>query len=104
MLIPFLAQAREVASSPSGCAMPWSPAGETHSGKAIWRSKTVVLVSVSATSTRTRGRRRYLEKALLFSLMVIWSVEPELKKSGQVEVCQCFYCMSLDAVATFNLT
>jgi hypothetical protein len=78
MLTPFVAQAREVASSPSGCAIAWRPVGEMERGKAISRPKTVVVVVVFETSTRTRGRRRYLEKAVQFSRIVSWSVEPEL--------------------------
>jgi hypothetical protein len=78
MLTPFIAQAREVASSPSGCAIAWRPVGETERGKAISRPKTFVVVVVFETSTRTRGRRRYLEKAVEFSRIVSWSVEPEL--------------------------
>lgn len=78
MLTPCLAHALLVASSPSGCAMAWRPAGDTQRGKEIWRLKTVVEVETAETSTRTRGRRRYLEKAREFSWMVTWSVEPEL--------------------------
>ena len=78
MLTPLVAQAREVASSLSGCAIAWRPTGETERGKAISRPKTVVVVVVFETSTRTRGRRRYLEKAAQFSRIVSWSVEPEL--------------------------
>lgn len=62
--------------------MPWSPAGETHKGNEILLPRTVVLVSALETSRRTRGRRRYLEYAVLFSWTVTWAVEPELKNSG----------------------
>ena len=78
MLTPLVAQAREVASSPSGCAIAWRPTGEMERGKAISRPKTFVVVVVFETSTRTRGRRRYLKKAVKFSWIVSWSVEPEL--------------------------
>ena len=53
------------------------------------RPKTVVDVSTPETSTRTRGRRRYFEKAVEFSWMVTWSVEPELKNSGTADTSQC---------------
>lgn len=78
MLTPCLAHARLVASSPSGCAMAWRPAGDTQRGKEISRSKRVVEVVTAETSMRTRGRRRYLRKAREFSWMASWSVEPEL--------------------------
>lgn len=42
------------------------------------RPKTVVEVSTPDTSTRTLGLKRYLEKAVEFSWIVTWSVEPEL--------------------------
>lgn len=71
MLTPAEAQARLVASSPSGCAIAWRPAGETERGKVILRERQVVEVSTAETSTRTRGRRRYLEKAIEFSWMVV---------------------------------
>ena len=78
MLTPFLAQARLVARSPSGCAIACTPAGETERGKEIFRPNAVVDVSTLETSTRTRGRRRYFEKAVEFSCIVTCSVEPEL--------------------------
>jgi hypothetical protein len=78
MLTHSIAQAQEVASSPLGCAIAWRPAGETERGKAISQRKTFIGVVVFKTSTRTRGRRRYLEKAAQFSRIVSWSVEPEL--------------------------
>jgi hypothetical protein len=58
--------------------MACRPAGEMPRGKVTERPKTVVCVVVCETSTRTRGRRRYLEKAAAFSRIVVWSVEPEL--------------------------
>lgn len=78
ILTPFLAQALLVASSPSGWAIAWRPAGETDRGKEIWWAKMVVEVETLETLMRTRGRRRYWENAVEFSWMVIWSVEPEL--------------------------
>lgn len=71
MLTPALAHAREVASSPSGWAMAWMPAGETHSGKVILLPKHSTLVSALETSMRTRLRTRYFWYAAVFSLMVI---------------------------------
>ena len=58
MSMPFLAQARLVASSPSGWAMAWPPAGETERGNEMDRPKTVVEVSTLDTSTSTLGLRR----------------------------------------------
>lgn len=59
------------------------PAGEMHSGNLIVLSRHVVEVVRLATSTSTRDRSRYLLKAELFSAMVVWNVEPELKNSGR---------------------
>jgi hypothetical protein len=81
MLTPILAHARLVASSPSGWAMPWSPAGDTHRGNAMSRLNRLVLVLTFETSFRTRGRMRYLMYAVEFSRTVTWFVAPELKKS-----------------------
>jgi hypothetical protein len=61
--------------------MAWSPAGEMHSGNLIVRSRQVVEVESWETSISTRERSRYLLKADEFSAMVVWYVEPELKKS-----------------------
>lgn len=77
----FTAQARLVANSPSGCAIPCNPAGEMHSGKAMDFPSTVVRVLACETFFRTRGRMRYLSKALLFSWRVCCAVAPELKNS-----------------------
>ena len=78
MLTPSFAHARLFASSPSGCAIACRPAGDTERGNEILRPNDVVDVSTPETSTRTRGRSRYLEKALEFSWIVSWSVDPEL--------------------------
>lgn len=48
----------------------------------IVRPRHVVAVLSLDTSTSTRDRSRYLLKAELFSVIVVWYVEPELKKSG----------------------
>lgn len=61
--------------------MPWIPAGDTHSGKAMSRSNRLILVFTWETSFRTRGRRRYLRYADEFSFTVTWFVAPALKKS-----------------------
>lgn len=42
------------------------------------RPNIVMEVSTPETSTSTLGLKRYLEKAVEFSWIVIWSVEPEL--------------------------
>jgi hypothetical protein len=83
MLMPVLEQARLVANSPSGWAIACRPAGDTPRGNLICRPKQVVLVVIPDTSTNTRDRSRYLLKAELFSVMVLWYVEPELKKSDR---------------------
>lgn len=80
--MPIRAHARLVASSPSGWAIPWSPAGDTHRGNVISRLNTLILVLTLETSFRTRGRMRYLLYAVEFSRTVTWFVAPELKKSG----------------------
>lgn len=71
-------QARLVASSPSGCAMAWRPAGAMQRGKSIDLSKIMVEVLTLETSRRTRGRSLYLLKARLLSATVTCEVEPEL--------------------------
>ena len=78
MWIFLRAQARDVANSPSECAMPWRPAGEMQRGKEMGWPRTVVRVLAFETSLRTRGRMRYLAKAVLLSWSVCWAVEPEL--------------------------
>ena len=78
MLMPFLAQARLVASSPAGWAIACIPAGETPSGNAILLPRTWELVSMLDTSRSTRVRKRYLLNAAAFSRSVTCSVAPEL--------------------------
>ena len=66
-----LAQARLVASSPSGWAMAWRPAGDTQRGKEIFFPRAVQLVLVFETFLRTRHQRRYFGYAVRFSWTVI---------------------------------
>ena len=81
MLTPMLAHALLVANSPSGWAMHWSPAGDTHRGNVMSRLNRLILVLTLETSLRTRGRMRYFLYAEEFSRTVTWLVAPELKKS-----------------------
>ncbi len=55
---PAAAAARADASSPSGCARPWTAIGAVAAGIAAWTPRSVVAGSTLETSTSTRGRSR----------------------------------------------
>jgi hypothetical protein len=65
MMVAWLAAARAVASSPSGCAICCIAVGARQIGKSIFWPKTVVDMSVLLTSRKMRGRMRSRLKAAL---------------------------------------
>lgn len=52
---PMFAAARDVATSPSGCASRCNAVGENPRGKVTLEPRMVVEVSISGILTRTRG-------------------------------------------------
>ncbi len=76
---PTAAEARAVATSPSGSARPCSAVGATRTGSDTTCPSTVVAFERDETSTSTRGRRTYRENAARFSRMVHSSSAPPAK-------------------------
>jgi|LauGreDrversion4_1035100.scaffolds.fasta_scaffold953841_1 hypothetical protein len=77
MRVACLWAARLVAFSPSGWAICCMAVGAMQMGDDTFSPRIVVCMSMLDTSTRMRGMRRSLEKASLFSLSVIMSLDPD---------------------------
>ena len=67
---------RAVATSPSGCARMWLPAGASTTGMLIFSPKTVVERFLSSTVRKKRGRRVSASKAVRLRRVVNMSMAP----------------------------
>ena len=79
MIVPAAAQARAVASSPSGVSSVCSAVGATRIGIDTRVPRSSVSAETAATSVSTRGRSCQREKAAVFARSVTSSPAPPAK-------------------------
>jgi hypothetical protein len=79
MIVPKAAAARDIATSPSGCACRWYAIGATMIGAARSAPRTVRSVVTVVTSRSSRGRSVQRRYALTFSRSVHSSPAPAAK-------------------------